>query len=137
MDLLQIAQPINAINDVTFTLGDLITIGGGAIVTITTFVKLQYDQKSEAKATLVRFDTMEKEQRKENDTLKENLLHVTNGKRTMKKEIIGLIEKNADISNVRIDKANQRMDEDRKQNQVEFKEINEKLNQILGYFKKD
>lgn len=134
--MLELLQ-VNAMNDVSFTLGDLITIGGGAIVTITTFVKLQYDQKSIAAATVVRFDTMEKDQVKEVDALKENLLHITNGKRTMKKEIIGLIEKNAEISNARIDKANARMEEDRRLNQVEFKEINEKLNQILGYFKKD
>lgn len=128
---------INAMNDVSFTLGDVITIGGGAIVTITTFVKLQFDLKAMSEATIVRFETMQKEQTKEVDNLKENLIHITNGKRTMKKEIIELIEKNAEISNNRIDKANSRMEEDKRQNQIEFKEINKVLNQILGYVKKD
>ena len=134
MELLQIAQPIS---DVTFTFGDLITIGGGAIVTISTFIKLQYDQKADQKSTVVRFDTMEREQLKEVEISKENLLHITNGKRALKKDLIILIEKNAEVSNARIDKANERMDEDRKLNQVEFKEINKTLNQILGYVKKD
>ena len=80
---------------------------------------------------------MEREQLKEVEISKENLLHVTNGKRALKKDLIILIEKNAEISNARIDKANERMDEDRKLNQVEFKEINKTLNQILGYVKKD
>jgi hypothetical protein len=128
---------INAMNDVSFTLGDVITIGGGAIVTITTFIKLQFDLKAMSEATIVRFETMQKEQTKEVDNLKENLIHITNGKRTMKKEIIELIEKNAEISNNRIDKANSRMEEDKRQNQIEFKEINKVLNQILGYVKKD
>jgi septal ring factor EnvC (AmiA/AmiB activator) len=128
---------INAMNDVSFTLGDVITIGGGAIVTITTFVKLQFDLKAMSEATIVRFETMQKEQTKEVDNLKENLIHITNGKRTMKKEIIELIEKNAEISNNRIDKANSRIEEDKRQNQIEFKEINKVLNQILGYVKKD
>lgn len=131
LDLL-LQVPVSAMNDVTFTFGDLITIGGGAIATLTAFLKLQYDQRSEAKATIVRFETIEKESEKEVNDLKDNILHVQNGKRAMKKDLIGMIEKETGVLNKRVDKTNERAEEDKKENQAEFKEINGKLNKILG-----
>jgi len=136
LDLLLQAQPVNAMSDVTFTLGDLITMGGGAVATISAFIKLQYDQKSEAKATVVRFATMEKDHEKEVSGLDEKILHIQNGKRALKKDLIIMIEKEAEITKNRIDKTQERIEEDKRQNQIEFKEINKVLNQILGYVKK-
>lgn len=135
LELLQIEQPVNAMNDVSFTLGDLLTIGGGAIVTISTFIKLQYDQKSEAKATVVRFETSEKEQKMTITGLEEKIIHITNGKRAMKKDLIGMIEKESIVTKNRIDSTQHDMKEHQKSNQAEFKEINGKLNEIIGYVK--
>ena len=135
LELLQIAQPVNAMNDVSFTLGDLITIGGGAIVTISTFIKLQYDQKSEAKATVVRFVTSEKEHKMTISGLEEKIIHINNGKRAMKKDLIGMIDKEAEVTKNRIDSTQHDMKEHQKANQAEFKEINGKLNEIIGYVK--
>lgn len=132
LDLLQVTQPINAMNDVTFTLGNLITIGGGFLVTVISFIKLQYDQKSDAKATVVRFETLEKENTKEVEDLNNKILHVQNGKRAIKKDLIGMIEKEADVTKNRIDKTQERMEKDKAENQAEFKEINAKLNKIVG-----
>jgi len=130
--LLQAAIPVNAMSDFTFTLGNLITIGGGAITTLTAFLKLQYDQKAEKEATRVRFETIEKEHQKEVSKLEDNILHITNGKRAMKKEIMTMMEKESEMVKARIDKTQERMEENKKENQAEFKEINGKLNQILG-----
>lgn len=128
----EILLQVNAMNDVTFTFGDLITIGCGLIMTVSVFLKLQFDQKADSKATVVRFETMEKEHEKEVSDLKDNILHVQNGKRALKKDLIGMIEKETGVLNRRVDKTNERAEEDKKENQAEFKEINGKLNKILG-----
>ncbi len=131
LDLL-LQVPVSAMNDVTFTFGDLITIGGGAIATLTAFLKLQYDQRSEAKATIVRFETIEKESEKEVNDLKDNILHVQNGKRALKKDLEATIEKQSELVKNRIDKTQERMEKNKEENQAEFKEINKQLNTIIG-----
>ncbi len=131
LDLL-LQVPVSAMNDVTFTFGDLITIGGGAIATLTAFLKLQYDQRSEAKATIVRFETIEKESKKEVNDLKDNILHVQNGKRALKKDLEATIEKQSELVKNRIDKTQERMEKNKEENQAEFKEINKQLNTIIG-----
>lgn len=123
---------INGMTDLTFTLANIITIGAGVIATMTAFLKLQYDQRAESKATVVRFETTEKANDKEIEELNNKILHVTNGKRALKKDLIGMIEKEAEVTKVRIDKTQERMEVDKKENQAEFKEINGSLNKIIG-----
>jgi len=123
---------INGMTDLTFTLANIITIGAGVIATMTAFLKLQYDQRAESKATVVRFETTEKANDKEIEELNNKILHVTNGKRALKKDLIGMIEKEAEVTKARIDKTQERMEVDKKENQAEFKEINGSLNKIIG-----
>jgi len=132
LELLQVTQPINAIEGISFTLGNLITIGGGLVITISSFLKLQYDQKAEAKATIVRFETVEKEYEKEISAISDNILHVQNGKRALKKDLEAQIDKQAEIVKNRIDKTQDRMEKNKAENQAEFKEINKQLNTIIG-----
>ena len=130
--MFQILTQISTVNDVTFTLGNLITIGGGIIATLSAFFKLQYDQKGETKATIVRFETLEKELEKQCLISDEKILHVTNGKRAMKKDLVGMIEKEAETTKARIDKTQERLERSDIKNQAEFKEINGSLNKIIG-----
>jgi len=132
LELLQVTQQINAIEGISFTLGNLITIGGGLVITISSFLKLQYDQKAEAKATIVRFETVEKEYEKEISAISDNILHVQNGKRALKKDLEAQIDKQAEIVKNRIDKTQDRMEKNKAENQAEFKEINKQLNTIIG-----
>ena len=131
--LLQVTPNINGMSDVTFTLGNLITIGGGALATATAFFKLQYDQKSETKATIVRFATMEKDHSKEVEKLNGLFLQSQKAKRDMKAELLLKIEKESEISMKRIDKTQSEMKEYSNKSDAEFKEINSKLDQIIGF----
>jgi hypothetical protein len=130
--LLQITAPINAINDVTFNFGDLITIGGGAVATLTAFIKLQYDQRSEAKATVVRFETIEKDNNKEIDSLKELLIEVKVKKNAMRAETTELIEKKDVITHKRIDAVRDDLKEYTNKTDLEFKELNNGVSEIKG-----
>lgn len=122
--------------DITFSLANLITIGGGIIATLTAFLKLQYDQKAETKATIVRFETMEREHEKEVESLKSLITHNKNGKHAMKKELTALIEKEALVTKNRIDSTQKEMKENQAKTDAEFKEINGKLSEIIGYVKR-
>ncbi len=128
-DLLLQAQ-LNAMNDVTFTLGNLITIGGGFVVTLSTFLKLQYDQKAEAKATVVRFETMEKENNKEIEKLNDTIVHVQNGKRAMKKELLEIVKEKDEMTRARIDKTQNEMKAYSEKTDQEFKEINSSISKV-------
>lgn len=128
-DLLLQAQ-VNGMSDVTFTLGNLITIGGGAVVTISTFFKLQYDQKADTKATNVRFETMEKEHEKEIEKLNDTVVHVQNGKRAMKKELLEVIKEKDEMTRARIDKTQSEMKAYSEKTDQEFKEINSSISNV-------
>jgi len=112
--------------DLNFTLGNLITI----LVIIVPAIIGYANLKSESKTNRKDLNSLE-------DKQKEDLLHVQNGKRAIKKDLIVMIEKEAQMVKNRIDKTQERIEDDKKQNQIEFKEINKVLNQILGYVKKD
>jgi len=129
--MLQLLQ-INGMTDLTFTLANIITIGAGVIATMTSFLKLQYDQRAEAKATVVRFETTEKANQKEMEELNVKILHVTNGKRALKKDLINMIEKESEVAKSRIDKTQERIEDYKKATDSEFKEINGALNKIIG-----
>ena len=128
-DLLLQAQ-VNGMSDVTFTLGNLITIGGGALATASAFFKLQYDQKSETKATVVRFKTMEKEMSKEIEKLNDTIIHVQNGKRSIKKELLEVIKEKDEMTRARIDKTQNEMKAYSEKTDQEFKEINSSISKV-------
>ncbi len=131
LDLL-LQVPVSAMNDVTFTFGDLITIGGGTVATLTTFLKLQYDQRAEAKATIVRFETLEKELSKELDTIKEVLMETKVKKNAMRAELNEVIEKKDAITHKRIDAVRDDLKDYSNKTDIEFKELNNGVSEIKG-----
>ena len=54
----------------------------------------------------------------------------------MKKELEQKMDKLEDVTNSRIDKTQERMESFQKDNQTEFKSINESLNKIIGLLDK-
>lgn len=127
--LLQVAEPINGMNDVVFGMRDVITIGGGILATATAYLTLKFSLSAKEKADETRFQNVEKKQ-------EEDKLHIQNSKRAMKKDLISMIEKEALVTKNRIDSTQFDMKENQKSNNIEFKELNEKLNVIIGYVKK-
>lgn len=123
MELLQIA-PANGM-DLTFNLGDLITLGVIIIPAIIGYTRLQGKTKNNG-------DSIKNLEEKQKD----DVLHIQNGKRSIKKELISMIEKEAEVTKNRIDKTQERMEKLNDANQIEFKSINEKLNRILGLLEK-
>ena len=123
LELLQV-QPVSGM-DLSFNLGDLITLGLIIIPAIIGYTKLQGKTKNNEDSIS---SLLEKH--------KEDILHITNGKRAIKKDLIGMIEKEAEITKNRIDKTQERMEKLNDSNQIEFKSINEKLNRILGLLEK-
>jgi len=129
--LLQLLQ-VSGMNDVTFTFGDLITIGGGAIATLTAFLKLQYDQRADSKATIVRFETMDKEMKGEFASLKESLIDAKTKKNSMRAELNGVIEKKDETTHKRIDAVRNDLKDYTNKTDQEFKELNAGLSEIKG-----
>ena len=129
--LLQLLQ-VSAMNDVTFTFGDLITIGGGAIATLTAFLKLQYDQRSESKATIVRFETMEKEMKQQFSALTESLIDAKTKKNAIRAELNESIEKKDETTHKRIDAVRNDLKEYINKTDMEFKELNSGVSEIKG-----
>jgi len=111
--------------DLTFNLGDLITLGLIIVPAIIGYTRLQSKTKNNE-------DSISSLSEKQ----KEDLLHITNGKRAIKKDLISMIEKESEITNNRIDKTQDRVEKLNDANQIEFKSINEKLNRILGLLEK-
>ena len=113
------------INNIVFGVKDLITIGGGIVATVTAYLTLKF--------TLDAFKTAtEKEFTDIKSVSDEKFLAVKHGKNAIKKELEEKIVDLKEMSMARIDKTQERMEGFQKDNQVEFKEINGKLNKILG-----
>lgn len=123
LELLQIA-PSNGM-DIMFNLGDLITLGLIIVPAIIGYTRLQGKTKNNEDSIL---SLLEKQ--------KDDVLHITNGKRAIKKDLIQMIEKESEVTKNRIDKTQERMEKLNDANQIEFKSINEKLNRILGLLEK-
>lgn len=123
LELLQIA-PSNGM-DIMFNLGDLITLGVIIVPAIIGYTRLQGKTKNNEDSIL---SLLEKQ--------KDDVLHITNGKRAIKKDLIQMIEKESEVTKNRIDKTQERMEKLNDANQIEFKSINEKLNRILGLLEK-
>lgn len=111
--------------DLQFTLGDLFVLGGVLIPAIIGYTRLQGKSSNNEDA----LKTLAEKQ-------KDDILHMTNGKRAIKKDLIGMIDKEAEIAKNRIDKTQERMEKlNEKQSEVNTS-INEKLNKILGWVEK-
>jgi len=123
LELLQIA-PSNGM-DIMFNLGDLITLGVIIVPAIIGYTRLQGKTKNNEDSIS---SLLEKQ--------KDDILHITNGKRAIKKDLIQMIEKESEVTKNRIDKTQERMEKLNDANQIEFKSINEKLNRILGLLEK-
>lgn len=123
LQLLQIA-PSNGM-DIMFNLGDLITLGVIIVPAIIGYTRLQGKTKNNEDSIS---SLLEKQ--------KDDVLHITNGKRAIKKDLIQMIEKESEVTKNRIDKTQERMEKLNDANQIEFKSINEKLNRILGLLEK-
>jgi alpha-mannosidase len=123
LQLLQIA-PSNGM-DIMFNLGDLITLGVIIVPAIIGYTRLQGKTKNNEDSISSLLDKQ-----------KDDVLHITNGKRAIKKDLIQMIEKESEVTKNRIDKTQERMEKLNDANQIEFKSINEKLNRILGLLEK-
>jgi alpha-mannosidase len=123
LQLLQIA-PSNGM-DIMFNLGDLITLGVIIVPAIIGYTRLQGKTKNNEDSIS---SLLEKQ--------KDDVLHITKGKRAIKKDLIQMIEKESEVTKNRIDKTQERMEKLNDANQIEFKSINEKLNRILGLLEK-
>jgi len=123
--MFQLLQIATTGMDLTFNLGDLITLGLIIVPAIIGYTRLQSKTKNNEDSILA---LSEKQ--------KEDLLHITNGKRAGKKDLIIMIEKESEMTNNRIDKTQDRVEKLNDANQIEFKSINEKLNRILGLLEK-
>jgi hypothetical protein len=139
--MLGLLLQVNGLEDVVFSLGNIITIGGGAVATLTAFLKLQYNQKAEEKATAVRFETIEKEYRKEINTVEKeyrkevetinnSIVHVQNGKRALRKELLEIIKEKDEMTRARIDKTQSEMKAYSEKTDQEFKEINSSISNV-------
>jgi len=119
-DLLIQAQTVNGMNDVVFTTGNMITILGGVIATVTTFVTLKVQAAAKEKADEKRFTDLE-------TNLKEEVLSIKHGKTAMKKEMKEQIKEVDEHNRARIDKTQKEMRNYRDKTDEEFKQINSKM----------
>jgi len=119
-DLLIQAQTVNGMNDVVFTTGNMITILGGVIATVTTFVTLKVQAAAKEKADEKRFIDLE-------TNLKEEVLSIKHGKTAMKKEMKEQIKEVDEHNRARIDKTQKEMRNYRDKTDEEFKQINSKM----------
>jgi len=133
-------ETVNGMTDVVFGVKDLITIGGGVVATVTAYLTLKLNMSAKEKADEKRFSDIEHNHTKEISELKqehkEQVMSLNHGKNAIKKELEIKIDKLEEMTKSRIDKTQERMEKLHSDNQLEFKEINAKLNQILGFVKK-
>jgi hypothetical protein len=111
--------------ELSFTLGNLITLLIIIVPAIFGYANLQSKSKSNGDG----LKSLE-------DKHKEDIIHIQNGKRAIKKDLMLLIKEGDDVAKQRIDKTQERMEKlNEKQNEVNVS-INEKLNKILGWVEK-
>lgn len=111
--------------DLVFDLGDLIVLGGILIPAIIGYTKLQ----ANGKATADGLKSLD-------DKQKDDVMHIQNGKRAIKKDLMVIIKENMELVNKRIDKTQERQEKLHSETQGELKGMNEKLNRILGLLEK-
>lgn len=122
-------QAVNGMTDVVFGIKDLITIGGGIVATVTAYLTLKFTLNAFQEATNKEFKEMKK-------NYDEKLLNIKHGKNAIKRELTDKVDSLEVVMNKRVDKTQERMEGFQKENQVEFKDINGKLNQIIGLLEK-
>lgn len=130
--LLQMAQqPINGM-DVVFGIKDVITIGGGIIATVTAYLTLKFEFKAFKESVVVDLANLNKEIDKDISTIQEEIMNAKRGRHAIKKELTDLIKEKEETAMKRIDKTQEEMKEYVKTTNAEFKEINSKLDKIIG-----
>lgn len=125
--LLQVA-PVNGM-DVVFGLKDTIMLVGGIVSLVITFLTLKLSFGAFKEAVNKEFKDLKK-------NYDEKIMNIKHGKNAIKKELTEKFDSMEKVMNKRIDKTQERMESNQKESQAEFKEINGKLNQILGLLEK-
>ena len=122
---MELLQATTSAMDLNFNLGDLIVLGGVLIPAIIGYQKLKgkCDNNGDAIASI-------------SEKQKDDILHIQNGKRSMKKELIQLLKEESERTHKRIDKTQERQEKLHSDTQQELKGMNEKLNKILGLLEK-
>lgn len=131
--LLQVASvPVNGMTDVVFGIKDIFTIGVGIIATVTAYLTLKFELKAFKEATQKKMDDIDKLHDKEVAILKEDLMNAKRGRNAIKRELLDDIKDKNEMAMKRIDKTQSEMKEYVNTTNAEFKEINSKLDRILG-----
>jgi hypothetical protein len=139
--LLDAAPAINGMNDVTFTLGNLITIGGGIVGVTVAAITLRLNMAAQEKANNIRFKTLEKEydskidvlkleSEKDNKNIREDLISVKSSKRAQKAEFMEIIKEKDEATRSRIDSTQKEIKELTVSTNDEFKSINNNISEI-------
>jgi len=123
---------INGMTDVTFNVKDLGIVLSGAIATVTAWLTLKFSFNAFKEATQVKFDTMKTEHDKDIAMIHESQLDATNGRRSIKKELMQALKEDKEMLNSKIDKTNEDLRIHKTEVTSEFKDINQNLNKIIG-----
>lgn len=118
-------ETVNGMTDITFNLKDLGIVVAGVIATLTAFLTLSFKAVSNKEAIDLKLINFKENHDKE-------ILAAKNGRYAVKKEIFESIIKLETVVMNRIDNTQRDMKEYGSKTDAEFKEINEKLNKILG-----
>jgi TolA-binding protein len=136
LDTLTTTNAVNGMNEIVFGLKDLITIGGGIVATVTAYLTLKFGFNAYKEASEKRFKDIETRNKEEKERLvkeyDEKIMNIKHGKNAVKKELDAKIDKLEEMTKLRIDKTQERLESFQRDNQQEFKQINEGLNKILG-----
>jgi len=131
--LLQVTQQsINGMTEVVFGVKDIFTIGGSIIATVTAYLTLKFELKAFKESTLKKLDDIDRVHDKFLAFTKEELINAKRDRNSIKRELLDDIKEKNDTSMKRIDKTQLEMKEYVNTTNAEFKEINSKLDRILG-----
>jgi len=130
MNEILLQSTVNGMSDVTFTLGNLVTIVGGIVATVTTFVTLKVNLSAKQKADEKRFKDLELLQDNAMKDVKEKLIEATTKKNAMRAEIDIKMEKHDEITHKRIDAVRDDLKDYRTTSDAEFKEINKTMSEV-------
>lgn len=128
----------SAINssEIVFGMKDLIQIVGGVLATASAYLTLKYEFKAYKSTTETKFLNMQKDYDKEVDKLKEDIISSKRGRHAIKKELEEVIKERHEVTMKRIDKTQEEQKTYMTATNQEFKEINSKLDKIIGSLEK-
>ena len=125
---------LDAVNgmDIVFGVKDTAMLIGGIVSLATAYLTLKFSHNNFKDATNTRFETMKSELGKDITKIEEAQLDATNGRRSIKKELLEVVKEKFDVANGRIDKTQEDMRVHKTEVTTEFKDINQNLNKIIG-----